>query len=219
MTTSTTKAFCSVCSGPRNHVVLHSVITKWSTDDDQHGGAERFETLQCAGCESIKLRNTSTYSWNDEETVTYFPPPMFRPRPRWYIDLQLSLMGEPATETAILPLLNEIYIGLQNGMTRSPAMAARALLEHVMLKEIGDQGTFAANVDKFEQAGFVSARQKERLLTILEAGHATIHRAYSPTKEDLVTILDIVEHLIESIYIHGAKVTSLQGRVPPRVRR
>ena len=211
-----TKAHCNACGGQRNHVVLHDVESPWKTDDQLYEGVDQYETLQCAGCDSIKLRNTATYSWEPEPTITYFPPPVFRPRPHWFTELQLELALD---DMSVYELLNEIYVGLQNGMVRSPAMAARALLELVMIEKVQDQGSFAKNVAAFATAGFVSSKQRDRLLAILEAGHASIHRSYSPSKDDLVTIVDMVEHLIESIYVHESKIQALVKRIPERAKK
>ncbi len=48
--------------------------------------------------------------------------------------------------------------------------------------------------------------------TILEAGHATIHRSYSPSTEDLHTCMDIAESIVASIYIHPEKANKLKGK-------
>jgi Domain of unknown function (DUF4145) len=210
-----TKAHCNLCGGERNHAVLHSIATEWESEDSQIGGKDRYETLQCAGCESIKLRHTIDHSWEQDVTVIYYPPSISRARPRWYGDLIFDLTLD---EDAISDLLEEIYVGLQNGLKRSPVMAARSLLERVMLSKCGDKFSFAKNLEAFASAGYVSKAQAERLLAILEAGHATTHRDYTPTREDIETIVDIIEHVVESVYIHDRKVAALKGRTPPRTR-
>ena len=113
-------------------------------------------------------------------------------------------------------LLSEIYVALQNDQRALAAMGIRALLEKVMIEKCGDGGSFWENVKEFEKQGYVSRIQRERLETILETGHAAIHRLYKPTKDDLITLVDIAESLIESIYIHGSKVEKLKNGIPPR---
>lgn len=209
-----TKAHCNACGGERNHVVLHRVVEPWG--DDRYQGSDTYETLQCAGCNAIKLRHHATYPSEPFESTTYFPAAIFRPRPRWLFDLELNLFFE---EDAVLDLLNEVYVSLQHNLLRVAAMGVRALLETVMITKVGDTGSFAANVSAFEERGYVSRVQKERLLAILEAGHAAIHRGYKPSREDIITLVDIAEHIIESVYIHDAKVKELQTRTPKRPPR
>ena len=85
-----------------------------------------------------------------------------------------------------------------------------------MISTTGDHGSFLKNVGEFERLGYVSNVQRTRLEAVLEAGHAAIHRAYSPTKEDVHTLLDITEHIVEAVYVHGDKIAELRKNVPPR---
>lgn len=208
-----TKAHCNACGGDRNHVVLHQVKEKWSDEDNGFHGTDTYETLQCAGCNAIKLRHVATYPGEPDASISYFPPAVFRPRPRWFIELELDLFLE---DDSVIDLLNEVYVALQHSLLRVAAMGVRALLETVMIAKVGDTGSFAANVSAFENDGYVSRVQKERLLAILEAGHAAIHRGYQPSREDVITLVDITEHIIESVYVHDKKVKKLKTRTPKR---
>jgi hypothetical protein len=97
-------------------------------------------------------------------------------------------------------------------------MGIRALLEHVMISKVGDKGTFKNNVQAFRDAGFLSPTQQSFLEAVLEAGHATMHRAYEPSKDDLVTLMDIAEATMESVYLHEKRVRELRRMVPRRKR-
>lgn len=67
-------------------------------------------------------------------------------------------------------------MALQHDLPALAVMGIRALLEAVMISKAGDHGTFSENIAEFEKLGYVSKLQRARLETILEAGHATIHR-------------------------------------------
>ncbi len=95
-------------------------------------------------------------------------------------------------------------------------MGIRALLVHIMIRKSGDQGSFEKNIDSFAANGHISLSQEEILKTILEAGHATIHRSYSPSTEDLHTCMDIAESIVASIYIHPEKANKLKEKIPKR---
>lgn len=213
-----TQAHCNTCGGDRTHRVLYIERSSW--DDQGMSGGDTYELVKCGGCGSLKLKNTSWCSEDDcdEEgypipSVSYYPPAIFRPRPKWLIDLMLEVSFDDGN---IHDILSEIYIALQNDQRALAAMGIRALLEKVMIEKCGDKGSFWENVKDFEAQGYVSRIQRERLETILEAGHAAIHRLYIPTKEDLVTLVDITESLVESIYIHGRKIEKLKNGIPPR---
>lgn len=175
--------------------------------------------LKCCGCSSIKLRHLEWYSEDCDENgktvprTRYYPPAIFRSHPRWMVDLLLEVSLDDGN---LHDLLTEIYVALRNDQRALAAMGIRALLENVMIEKVGDRGSFAENLKAFETEGYVSRLQRERLDTILEAGHAAMHRLYKPTKADLITLVDIAESIVESIYIHHAKVERLKNGIPPR---
>ena len=211
------RAHCNSCGGERNHDVLHSEETEWNDDDGYPTwGSDEYQTLRCRGCEEIKLRHTSVFSEHDEPTVYYFPPSIFRKLPKWLENMYL--MGS-AEESSVAGLLIEIYIAVQNNLPSLAIMGIRSLLEQIMIGKVGDKGTFFNNLNAFSSEGFISVRQKENLTTILEAGHAVTHRNYRPQEGDVLTVLDITEHIIESLYLHPPKVSVLKNRVPPRKPR
>ena len=217
--TKETRAHCNTCGGERNHKVLCLEESSWNDEENRCWGNDEYEMLKCCGCGSIKLRNREFTSYVYDENgdlvphVSYYPPPVFRPRPKWFFDLMLEVgLGDGN----IHDLLGEIYVALHNDQRALAAMGIRALLENVMIEKIGDQRSFGANLREFEANGYVSRIQRERLETIFEAGHAAMHRLYKPSKEDLVTLVDIAESIVESIYIHGSKVERLKKAIPPR---
>lgn len=184
---------------------------------DEHpiSGSDSYETLKCCGCETIKLRHTSYFSEHDDARVYYFPPAIFRRKPEWFTDLWFELKSD---DEFVEALLKEIYVALQNNLPSLATMGVRALLEKIMISCAGDQGTFAKNIAEFEKIGHVSKLQRERLETILDVGHAAIHRAYTPKVKEVVTLLDITEHIIESVFLHEAKIEELKKKVPARVK-
>jgi len=119
----------------------------------------------------------------------------------------------------IQSLLKETYICLQNDCRSSAAMCVRAIFEAVMIDKIGDQGTFAANIEEFEKQGYLSKKQKELVEPVLEAGHASIHRAYIPKTAQLVTLVDILENIISVVYVHPQKAADLKKGIPVRKKK
>jgi len=115
-------------------------------------------------------------------------------------------------------LIHELYICIQNDCRRSAAMAVRALLEQVMIDKVGDQGTFTANIREFQAKGFISAQQQNFLETVIEAGHATMHRAFKPSKEELIALVNIAESVIESAYVNEYRAEHLKKNIPPKKR-
>ena len=88
-----------------------------------------------------------------------------------------------------------------------------------MIDRVGDHSSFAANLTEFQKQGFIGIRQKEALEATLDFGHASMHRDYIPTHDDLRRALDITENIIESVYVSDQRATALKKSVPPRKRK
>ncbi len=117
---------------------------------------------------------------------------------------------------SVCEIMDEVYRALHHNSRRLVAMGTRAALEHVMIDKVGDVGGFRDKLDQMEKEGHLSKHQRMDLDTILEAGHATIHRGWEPTDEQISIVLDITERLIESAYIHNERAARLAQAVPPR---
>jgi len=205
-----TKAHCNTCLGERNHEILFTEETRWSDDEYDIFVDDKYEMLKCGGCDNVILRHTSWFSEVPEPTVCFYPPAMFRKEPHWVHDLSGAKAGFARR------LLKEIYIGIQNDMKMTATMGVRALMEYVMIDSVGDQGSFEGNLTKFTKQGFISDKQRTILDAVLEAGHATIHRSYQPSDEDLQTCVDIAESVLQNVYVHPEKAAELTKRVPKR---
>jgi Domain of unknown function (DUF4145) len=227
------KARCNVCAGERKHFVVHYHETKWTeeiSDDPPAGiyGEDRYELLQCAGCDAVMLRHTSIHSeQTDEEgnirpAVTYYPPPTFRQPPRW---LHAITVGGGDTFAIIwMPefisrLIREIYTALHGECLRLAAMGVRALLESVIIDCVSDLDSFHTNLAAFQKEGYISPHQKAILEATLELGHASIHRGYAPAREDIMETLDITENLIQTIYVSHEQASALRKKIPARRKK
>lgn len=225
------KAHCNRCSGNRNHFVIYAHQEKWTEDLGNEAfisGEDRYELLKCAGCGDFRLRHTNWFSEHIDEqgkpipTVTYYPPASIRREPAWLGSVDVShgvnvhIVWMPGY---VSHLLHEVYVALQNDCCSIAAMGIRALLERLMIEHVDDQGSFSGNLTAFEKEGYVGGRQKVIIETTLEVGHASIHRNYNPTREDVLQVLDIAENIIQSIYVSAEQAKALKSRIPPRPKR
>lgn len=224
---------CNRCSGKKKHEILYHKEMKWSEELYENftiHDSNIYELMKCCGCDSVLLRHKNCFSEDYDPatgeplvTVNFYPPQTFRKKPEWlYYTLESDskiishshTLGEPIKE-----LIGEIYIALHNDSLRLAVMGIRALLETVMIDKVGDKGSFAANINAFQNEGFVSAKQREVLEPVLEAGHATIHRGYNPEKFEVTRLMDITESIIETIYINTEKIKSIAEKIPPHKKQ
>jgi hypothetical protein len=95
-------------------------------------------------------------------------------------------------------------------------MGARALIDLVMLDKVGDTGTFSEKLKALVSQGYVSTLNREFLEAALEAGHAATHRGHEPTTADVNRMMDIIENLLQAVYVLGDAAEQLKKRTPKR---
>ena len=83
-----------------------------------------------------------------------------------------------------------------------------------MINKVGDKGPFSKNLDSFAAQGLISLSQEDVLIRFSKRAILPIHRAYSPSTEDLNTCMDIAESIIASVYIHPEKAKLLKSKIP-----
>lgn len=210
--TPKTWSHCNACSHETEHYIL-----KEHQQYDEEGPNFLHEFLKCCGCHRISMRITSPYSSNE----TKYPPAISRPIPSWATDYDIyDLIDEkPPVPKTISALIVETYTAVQSGSNRLVAMGVRAVLDAIISEKLGDVGSFKAGLDGLLKAGYISSRQQMMIDSVLEAGHAAIHRGWFPSGRDIEILLDVLESLIETVYVHEGRAQELEKRVPKRVVR
>jgi hypothetical protein len=182
-------------------------------------GWDKYYVVQCAGCGAIHFRHDSYFSQDYDASdepivrVEFFPPAYARRRPEW-----LSSFDGPfwAGDHPVGVTLNEIYVALQNSLPKLAAMGIRALVEHVMIDKVRDHGSFKANIEAFFAAGYLASAERDVFQNaLLEVGHATMHRAYTPPAEDLELLMDLVEQIVFNLYVRPARIAGMT-QIPAR---
>jgi hypothetical protein len=216
----TTESHCHACDGKRTHDILHSdqQKTKSPFEDTYIELGSVTELLKCRGCNYVSMRKTSRFSDDLDEngqqrySVEYFPPEKFKPLPRWLEALQAA-----GRQEFIFDCLAEAYNAFSSGNTWLSCIGVRSILEQEMVKRVSDQGTFQKNLKKFQNDGFIGENDRKRLDVLIEAGHASTHRAFKPARDDVSSLLDLLSNLLEKLYYDEAGLAALKLRIPPRV--
>lgn len=217
---------CGHCRGVRNCEVLHSKQVPWSEIlDDSHSmnGEDVYTMLQCRGCDKVFMLHEHWDSEDDDPETgepikykDYYPHLKRRSSPKYvnyfshgYIDLWLF-------DTFVERITIEICKAIDYGMPGLAAMGIRALLDDVMNKTVGDIGGFERKICAMLEAGYISIKQKEVLLDVLELGHAAIHRGYTPHINDVEIAFDIIENMVDIILHSDSRSKHLKKKIPER---
>lgn len=210
---STTKAHCNSCGQSTRHCLIASRKShELAVEGDENFNPifidYTHDFLHCYGCNSVTMRRKSECEplWRDHIQIEYFPPAASRRRPKW--DTQLP--------SAVLHLLLEVYLALHSDSRRLAMMGARTLVDIAVLDKVGDVGTFKEKLKALEIQGYIGSRNREFLAVALEAGNASVHRGHQFKTEEVNQVIDIVENLLQAIYILESTVKKLKDATPPR---
>lgn len=203
---------CHTCQCDTLHDLRYR--TGFPEDDEEFLEDEQekyFDVLQCRGCQELVLRRTCRYVAEPGgpcvEDIRYFPPARSRDAPKWRHKIPEKLQE----------LLLEIYRSLDAQNVTLPLIGARTLLDMVMLEKIGDIGGFKAKLKKLEEGGYVSAQNREILEAALDMGNAAAHRGHSASVSEVHSVMDIVENMLQALYVFPEVAKSLKDATPPRV--
>lgn len=217
------RVHCGECVGKRNHKIVaqHKYTDNF---DDGYGLWMYYEysIIQCCGCDHISFLSKSLFSedvypvgylpnneidYQEDWTEKLYPPPIYRQKPEWFDDLP-----DPILQT----IFDELYKSLQSESHFLATFGARTALDRLIVLKVGDKGNFKKGIKALQDQGLLSDHEKEILEPTLEAGHAAAHRGYTPSSEEMTTIMDTIESLVHRILVLPAKAELLKDAVPVR---
>lgn len=208
---------CNECGQETKHGVLHQADRSRSFDAAPYTVevGTSWKLLQCRGCEEVALRRID---WCSEDDPTgsplevFFPPRVSRRKPDWLIRNEYEVPQEYQT------LLSEVYTALHADSRRLAVMGARALVDVVIRRNVGDQATFAKGLDALENEKLISQQDRGIIEAAVNVGHASAHRGHSPKIDDVQVVMDIVERIVHAeLLVKQAK--ALKKSTPKRKRK
>lgn len=95
-------------------------------------------------------------------------------------------------------------------------MGARTLVDMAVLDKVGDAGNFQQKLQALEDKGFIGQRNREVLAAALDAGNASAHRGHEFNADEVNQVMDIVENLLQAIYVLEPAARKIKTATPPR---
>lgn len=212
----TIRVHCNGCGRETKHAIrcAHTAVREDFVKEAGDGGMafeekETFEVLQCLGCDEMTVRQSFEHEAYGESKPHFYPPRIFRRTPPWKDKL-------PQQVSAVV---DEVSRALQTDSPRLATIGARTIVDLVILDKVGDVGSFGEKLAALEAQGYVGRKNREFVSAALEAGSAAAHRGVAPQVVDLNRVIDIVESLLESVYVLEDAAKHLRKTTPPRPGR
>lgn len=186
----------------------HSIVAAFEREIEEHDGSVlaeiAYEVVQCAGCDEVAFREHGHYTGHEFDDL--YPPRISRRRPLWSYLLPSGMKD----------LVEEIYVALHSGSSQLALMGIRALFDLLALEHVGDVGSFAKKIEALQNKGVISAKNRDGLAAIIDAGSAAAHRGYQPALAQLGEVMDILENVLQSVYALDGAATRIKRGTPPR---
>lgn len=218
------RGHCPSCGPERHANVQASHEEKWHDDELSLWGRDTYSILKCGGCDTIYVRHDSVFSedvdyrraadgsWEQyvAPNTSYWPAPARRKRPDW-----LGALEDEILRT----VLDEVYGALDADHRILAAIGARTSLDRAMTLLGVTADSFPGKLKELETNGLVSARERDDLLVLTDAGSASAHRAWHPTAKNIDTIMSGMESFLHRTLVLGKEINAVKKDIPPRLSR
>jgi hypothetical protein len=210
----TPMASCAECSNTTRHEVLASVelLGSYPAIDWK----EIFQIVQCRGCETLSFRKVSTNSeaWDGYYEPDGSPVQVYREEIETYPSREIA--REPVEDFNTLPpKVRLIYVETLNALSSNqPVLAGigiRAIVETICKDANSPGSNLSSRIDGLVGLGKLSSDGAATLHKLRVLGNAAAHDVVPHDEDQLALGLDVVEHVLEALYILPKKMGDAFG--------
>ncbi|HQR98491.1 MULTISPECIES: DUF4145 domain-containing protein [unclassified Polaromonas] len=207
-TNKTIRADCRACSRSTRHEVLSQHVDESSPD--VYHEKDTWQIIRCLGCHTCGFRHRN----DDYEMVEEDDEGSYSHQVTTHLYPSVLSGHRPLSDTYFLPrLIQRVYKQTLSALSQRAYVLAsvglRACIEAVCnhLKVSGTN--LEKRIDQLYKAGHVSNGDKRRLHAIRFLGNDAAHEIKEPKESDIRVALEIVEHLLNSVFILEKKAKAL----------
>ncbi|HEX7413477.1 MAG TPA: DUF4145 domain-containing protein [Bacteroidia bacterium] len=187
--------YCNECRNNTKHTILFSKLS----EDEHQIESEKFQIVECNGCERLSFRKEHTDSWgcvfdDDDEPkveIETYPGSL-----RGHASLNFHQLPPKIKDVYLQTLL--AFKGKSNLLT---GVGFRAIIEAVCLEEKIKGSNLEKKINSLAQNRLITEKEAERLHSIRFLGNDSVHEMEIPHNEKLLLALQIIEHLLKNLYL------------------
>lgn len=203
---------CRSCSRTTNHAVLFELTH--GPDNDFYDEKHTWQVLRCLGCETVGFR----YRFDDFDNVEELPDGSTRHSTTFVRYPNAISDHRPLEYLYHVPdLISKVYRQTVTAYAGDALILAgiglRATIEAVCNHLDISGSSLEKRIDQLAKAGHISSNDRGRLHAIRFLGNDAAHEIRQPKRHELRIALEIIEHLINSVFILGARAKNLDVTV------
>ena len=201
------KFYCSVCGRITHHDILGEKGVSAGSDAD-FWWHQTYRIVQCCGCDNISFNLESV----DESMVRY-------DKKDGTEELYSEYTSYPVAEGDIRPIeftwnfpsiIYSIYFetltALNNKCYSLVAAGFRMIVEAICKDKEIKYKNLEAQINGLRKQGIISEADRNRLHSIRFMGNDSVHIEKTPTKEDLLLVLEIINGILSNLYVIEDKI-------------
>jgi hypothetical protein len=200
------KHYCRNCKGERNHKIVSEKKTGGSYDDYLQW-SDYFYIIECLGCNNISFlkiySDTEMMYYNEDGEPDYADKIEIFPL---YLENLEELSHTYYLPPKIRIIYNETVSALKSKLYLLAAGGLRAIIEatcnHLKIKK----ADLSVRIDLLHEKGHLSLNESKRLHSIRFLGNDALHEIEIPNKGQINILLEIVNHLLENLFIQDKKL-------------
>ncbi len=118
-------------------------------------------------------------------------------------------------------ILQELYKSLKGDTNYLAAVGIRTALDRAFYLKVGDKGNFADALVSMESENHITLAQKASCDVLIDAGNASAHRGWAPDDDTLISLLELMEGIVFSLFIEDTKeeLIRLKNKIPQRPKK
>ncbi|UZD97926.1 DUF4145 domain-containing protein [Pseudomonas corrugata] len=202
------KAVCESCQIDQRHMVETSTRARW--DSDEYTGITEFEIIRCMNCDTISFRKESSNSedfYYDSETEEYnsnYDVSLYpnRTAGRFRIDNHWHLPPD------VRAAYEEVISAVNGGQPILAGLGVRVLIETICKNQNATGKSLLAKIDDLKTKGVLTHAGADILHKLRSMGNESAHEAKPSSGKQISLAMDVVENLLQSVYIHPSEAKS-----------
>ncbi|NLA49845.1 MAG: DUF4145 domain-containing protein [Bacteroidales bacterium] len=202
------KYYCRTCKRQTNHSIIHEVKTQGERDEGYFQWVYTYSLIQCLGCETISFLETYGDSemveiYEEEGKCEYYENKTIYP---YYLENVNELESTHYIPSPIREIYNETISAYKANCLILSAGGLRAIIEATCNYLEVRKDSLSTRIDLLHEKGYLTLNESKRLHAIRFLGNDALHEIENPPKESLIILFEVVNHLLENLFISDSKI-------------